>query len=103
MKLKFRWSMVLLWLFLTGVVAYMVLQDLWPLWVTDLSVSDYLREAWTDLVLSGVMVIAYLGLIIYTVRRARRRPSESPVSIIHKNSISTARLSRRGASGRARR
>lgn len=103
MKLKSRWSMVLLWLLLTGVVAYMVLQDLWPLWVTDLSVSDYLREAWADLVLSGVMMIGYLGLIIDTFRRVRRRSAESPATIIHKNSISTVRLSRRGASRIARR
>jgi hypothetical protein len=103
MKLKSRRLMVLLWLFLTGVVVYMVLQDLWPLLVTDLPMSDYLREAWTDLVLSGVMVIAYLGLIIDTVRRARRRLAESPVGIIHKKSISTVRVSRRSASGRARR
>ena len=103
MKLKSRWLMVLLWLILTSVVAYMVLQDLWPLWVTDLSVSDYLREAWADLVLSGVMVIAFLGLIIDTFRRVRRRSAGSPATIIHKNSISTVRLSRRGASGIARR
>lgn len=103
MKLKSRWSMVLLWLLLTGVVAYMVLQDLWPLWETDLSVSDYLREAWADLVLSCVMVIAYLGLIIDTFRRVRRGSTESPATIIHTNSISTTHLSRRGASGRARR
>lgn len=103
MKLKSRWTIVLLWLFLTGVVAYMVVQDLWPLLVTDLTVADYLREAWTDLVLSGVMVIAYLGLIIDTARRARRRLAESPGNIIHKSSSSSVRLSRRSASGRPRR